>query len=74
MSAPKGFAHEVKTFAAEKGLGGFGSRGRVSASTIEAFLTANPERVKALAVSVGTVKPKGRVTPAVITATAKALR
>lgn len=74
MSAPKGFAHEVKAYAAEQGLGGFGTRGRVSASTIEAFLVAHPERVKALAVEAGTVKPKGRVTPEVIKATAKSLR
>lgn len=74
MSAPKGFAHEVKEYAAEVGLGGFGKRGRVAAATIEAFLVAHPERVKPLAVERGLVKPKGRVTPEVITAVAKSLR
>ena len=44
---------EIKAKAAELGLGGFGSRGRVSAATIAEVLTAEPKMLKTVAHDLG---------------------
>lgn len=56
---------DVRKYAADNGLPGAGSRGRMSRSLFVAYLAAHPKTARAIAAEVGVaLKPRARLTEA----------